>query len=183
MEKHEKKRYMRCDVKLMGMLIVIVSCTLIGCKYSLKYSLRLNDLRIIKRMINMLKGEIKYKSSLLEEAFGSMKDKFNKPYSDFLHSISSELSSGDMIYEEIVLSGLEIIRKNTALSNKDIERISQVLNNLGYLDKEMQLISMNMYLEELEESEKEASLDVSKNGKLFKILGVFTGLFICIFMM
>lgn len=168
-------------MKILGMLLVLTASTLIGYKLSLGFVERLKDIRSVKHLVKMLRGEIKYKVSLLEEAFRNMSNKMDKTYSDFLHNVSNDLAIGTADYEEIISNNLLFLKKNTALKDKDIEQFRRLLNNLGYLDKEMQLSAIDMYLGELEECEVEARNEQDKNGRLYKILGVFTGLFICIF--
>ena len=66
----------------------------------------------------------------------------------------------------------------TSLLSKDINRLADFGANLGYLDKEMQLGSIDLYLEELEGEMKEAEGKAEKNSKLYRIMGMAVGVLI-----
>ena len=52
--------------------------------------------------------------------------------------------------------------------------------NMGYLDNEMQIHSIDLYIEELEYEISKMTEQMSTNTKVFKCLGIMAGLFVVI---
>ncbi len=83
------------------------------------------------------------------------------------------------IWKEAVAKGLE----NTSLSKKDLQNLSGFGENLGYLDKEMQLNTIDLYLSQIEEEIKELSKGVKEKTYMYNTLGILGGIFITIIML
>ncbi len=174
-------------IKITGMIMVVASLTMIGFKLSMRLSCRFENLKYIKKMLLLLKGEIKYKNSMIEEAFAGMADNaFDKnpdnPYALFLQNLSESLKNRcDRSYKDIIANNIKKLQQEVYLRDADIVRFSDFLENLGYLDKEMQIANIDLYLEEIEISLSEALSDIKRNGRLYKLTGAAAGIFICLF--
>lgn len=70
--------------------------------------------------------------------------------------------------------------EKTKLYEKDLDRLISLGENLGYLDKEMQIGTIDLYLENLEQETMEARDNLSKNSRLYQCLGVASGILITI---
>ena len=126
----------------------------------------------------MLRGEIRYTGTPLYEAFGVIGKRTKGVYSDFFLQTAKELEAlNGKRLREIWQSIKENIR-NSHLSEKDWERFMQFGDNLGYLDKEMQLGTIELYLEQIDVELADGYANYNKNNRLCKALGICSGLFL-----
>jgi len=101
----------------------------------------------------------------------------------FLEKVSEELFLGSGgTFPEIWGKCVNQYLKNTSLTETDKEGIVRLGDNLGYLDREMQLTTIDLYLTQLQEEIKEQSMAVKERSKLYNILGIMAGLFLTIVM-
>lgn len=124
----------------------------------------------------MLRGEIKYANTPLTEALSSIAFRVPVPWKDFFKEITEAMEACDgesfaSIFQKMQKKYLD----GTSLLPKDMNRLADFGGNLGYLDKEMQLGSIDLYLEELEGEIQNAGEKVEKNGKLYRIMGMAVG--------
>lgn len=127
----------------------------------------------------MLRGEIKYANTPLTEALSSIAFRVPEPWKDFLKEITEAMEAYDgdtfaSIFQKMQKKYLD----GTSLLSKDMSRLADFGANLGYLDKEMQLGSIDLYLEELEGELKDAGKKIEKNSKLYRIMGMAVGVLI-----
>ena len=64
----------------------------------------------------------------------------------------------------------------------DKENLVRFGENLGYLDREMQLGTIDLYLNQLEEEINEQAIVARERTKLYNVLGIMAGIFITIVM-
>lgn len=168
-------------IKYIGALLIIISSSAIGFRLSSDLELRIEELSILKKMALMLRGEIKYTSTPLFEAFSIIGNRIKSPYKEFLLETAKELeelngTSFTSIWEKMKKKHLE----KTKLYDKDLDRLINLGENLGYLDKEMQIGTIELYLEQLEQETIEAKNNLVKNSRLYQCLGVASGILITI---
>ncbi len=168
-------------LKGFGALLIMASAAGIGASFSRDLKGRCMELRLLKQMIYMLRGEIKYTKTPLPEAFTSIAARMKEPFGSFLEQTAREMESqkegnfGDLWKAQIKawLSG-------TCLKKEDKEQLGSLGEVLGYLDLEMQLSSLDLYLEQLEICIREAQETASTKQKLYQSLGVAGGIFLVI---
>lgn len=168
------------SLKICGIIMVITSMTGMGFALSRNMKLRLDALSELKKILCMLRGEIKYTGTPLYEAFGVIGRRTGGIYSDFFIQTSEELEAlnGKSLRE--IWGGLRLNMKRQYLNEKDWERLMQFGDNLGYLDKEMQLGTIELYIEHIEAELSEGSANYGKNSRLYKALFISGGLLITI---
>jgi len=166
-------------IRILGVMIVLLASCGLGFRMSYELIYRIEDLQQIKRVMIMLRGEIKYANAPLSEALSSIASRVSAPWKDFLKEMAETMEACD---GETLPSIFQTIQKKyldeTSLLSKDRKRFETFGANLGYLDKEMQLSSIDLYLEELEEQIKEAGDKVEKNSRLYRIMGMAVGVLI-----
>lgn len=170
-------------IKMCGIILILASSAGIGFNLSNIMRLRLNELTELKKMILMLRGEIKYTGTPLGEAFGVISRRTKGVYSELFKNTGMELNalSGKTlpeIWKEQFTS--ELMKNESHLSDKDFKWLLQFAEGLGYLDKEMQLGTIELYMEQLDEIIEAGTKDFTKNSKLCKALGICAGLFLTI---
>lgn len=165
-------------LKLCGIVLIIVSTTGIGFFAGNNIWLRLEELKELKKILGMLRGEIRYTGTPLYEAFGIIGKRTRGAYADFFIYTAKELEELNGKNLRTIWGDLKEKNKESHLSEKDWERFMQFGDNLGYLDKEMQLGTIELYLEQIETELAEGYANYSKNSRLYQALGICGGLFL-----
>lgn len=171
-------------MKIVGCILILSSSAGMGMYFSGELRGRIQDLKDLKRIIMLLRGDIRYANTPLPEAVQALSVRHDGKYKVFFSKIAEKLlelggiSFGD-IWKEAVKNELT----NTSLSKKDLSGLAQFGENLGYLDKEMQLNTIDLYLSQIEEEIKELSKNVKEKSYLYNSLGILGGIFIMILML
>lgn len=166
-------------VKFLGVALILASSCGVGFRLSADLLKRVEDLKLLKKIMIMLRGEIKYNNSTMSEAFEIIGNRVESPYNYFFKEVANELNdlSGQTLIE-IWKKMIDKYLKETKLNRKDLERLKNLGDNLGYLDKEMQLSTIDLYLEHLELEIDEGNKNMNTNSRLYKCLGIMGGVLI-----
>ena len=146
-------------LKTAGAFLSLLASTGIGVSFSMDLKKRCEELRILKRLAAMLRGEIRYAKTPLPEAFVRIAQRLSEPFQGFLEEVAEE---------------------QTRLTGADRERLKTLGEVLGYLDREMQLAAIDLYLEQLDCGIAEALEDRGSKERLYRSLGVAGGIFLVI---
>lgn len=169
------------EIRLFGGILIVLSTTLIGFRMGEVYHARMNDLYTLKRMLQLFDGEIRYGNALLEEVFFSTGRRLAAPFGVFLNKAGQILSDlpgallGD-IWEREVKESL----KNTFLTEKDREELISFGRQLGHLDIQMQQKVLMQYERILDREIEKLQNEAAKKQRLYRTLGVLSGLFVTI---
>ena len=164
-------------LKLVGACLIMASAAGIGVSFSTDLKRRCQELRILKQLAYMLRGEIKFTKTPLPEAFSHISVRLPEPFGNFLSNVAEALGTADgELWREKIKESLA----GSHLSRMDKEQLGTLGEVLGYLDLEMQLASIDLYLEQLELSIQEAESSMSSKQKLYQSLGVAGGIFLVI---
>lgn len=168
----------------MGAALIILSSSGIGFSYSARLGRRMEQLRQLQRMAILLRGEISYGNAPLPEALASIGRKLDEPLSVFLRKVASRLREyPDKSFQQVFRDEVGDCLKQSALSVKDKDMLMQMGAFLGYLDREMQLRTVELYLQELCREIQVSGESVPGRQKLFRSLGILGGLFLVILLM
>lgn len=170
--------------KIIGCILVIASSAGLGFFFSNELKCRIEDLRELRKLIVLLRGDIRYANTPLPEAISAIARRHDGCYKAFLSNVSSKLRdlSGvtfSQIWKEAVGKDLAA----TSLGAKDKHGLVQFGDNLGYLDKDMQMNTLDLYITQLEDEISELSKTVKEKAYLFNSLGIMAGIFISIIML
>lgn len=165
-------------LKLLGSILIITATTGIGYTTGRDLKIRLEHLRYIKKLMLMLRGEIKYLKAPLGEAFLSVSKRARQPFSLFFERIALEIES--LSCESFYAIWCKYIDEELSkikLNKKDCQTLKRVGEHLGYMDKEMQLGMIDLYVEQLDEEIKVAKESNDEKIKVYRCLGITVGLF------
>lgn len=170
-------------LKLIGACLVILSSTGIGLYFSNVTKGRLCDLKDLKKNMFILRGDIHYGNTPLPEAIEALAARNNDNFKQFFAGIAKELRKLDgLTFTAIWDKGIHKYLKESYLSPTDRSQLSKLGETLGYLDKEMQIRTIDLYIEQLETELDEAIGSVKEKTRLYNMLGVLFGIFITIVM-
>lgn len=168
-------------LKIAGCAAVLTACSGFGFYYGSEMERRIRELKELRSILLLVKGDIRYWKSSLPEAFCAAADRNAGVFRKFFREAADSLS-GCMAesFEEAFLKAAKEALKDTALKRQDILLLNQLGGMFGRMDTDMQLNALDWYLEQLEENIKELSKEASQKVMLCKSLGVLAGIFLLI---
>ena len=170
-------------IKIIGSIMVIASSTGMGFFFSNEIRCRIEDLREFKKLISLLRGDIRYANTPLPEAISSITRRHSGRYDAFFNHVSLKLQAlSGLTFSDIWKAAIEKELVNTSLAKKDKLHLAQFGENLGYLDKEMQMNTLDLYISQLEEEITDLSKTVKEKAYLYNSIGIMAGIFITIIM-
>lgn len=170
-------------MKIVGCALVILSSAGMGFYFSSEMRSRIEDLKELRKLIGLLRGDIRYANTPLPEAINSIHRRHNGNFQRFFRYVSTKLEElSGQTFPEIWKTATEHELASTSLTKKDKLHLAQFGENLGYLDKDMQMNTIDLYLSQLEELIHETSKTVKEKTYLFNTLGIMGGIFITIIM-
>lgn len=170
-------------LKILGAALTITSCAALGFYCSNELNTRLKQLRELKKYLTILRGDIRYGGTPLPEAIHNLARRTPGAFRTFLTHVAEQLmQSGGGTFSEIWSVCVEKDLKNTSLTETDKEGLARFGDNLGYLDREMQVNTIDLYLNTLQEEIRDQASVVKERTRLYNILGIMAGIFITIIM-
>jgi len=168
-------------VKITGAVFVVAGCTGMGLWRSQSIRKRVDELNEVKKMILLLRGEIRYSLAPLPEAIGRIALKAKPPLIGFLQEIYKALSAMDgESFSDIWTRSTENYLSSSHLKAEDLTIIIDLGTQLGYLDKEMQLGAIDLFLEQLGHTIDEQIKGMPAKQKIYNYLGILCGVLIVI---
>ncbi|KNF07392.1 stage III sporulation protein AB [Gottschalkia purinilytica] len=164
-------------VKIIGCLLTLSSCSLLGFNYSKRYANRLNNLVFIQNCIQLLETEIIYSANPIPEALENTYKKGNKKVSFIFKDIKDHLISNKNIslYESFKYN-FYLSKDKLYLEEEDIEMMLLFGRNLGLSDRMDQQKHFKSILMNLKTQQDDAEDKKNRNAKMYKNLGVLLGL-------
>ncbi|SFR67611.1 stage III sporulation protein AB [Anaeromicropila populeti] len=171
-------------LKVIGAILTISSCTALGLYFSMEIRTRLKELCELRKYITILRGDIRYGGTPLPEAFKGLAERSPGSFQGFFRYVSQELLLlNGQTFQEIWEIGVKKHLNDTCLNKQDKDNIISLGENLGHLDREMQINTIDLFLSQLEGEINELSIVVKERTKLYNTLGIMSGIFITIIML
>lgn len=171
-------------IKILGCILIITSSAGMGFFFSGEIKTRIAELQELKKLIFLLRGDIRYANTPLPEAVQAMAIRHDGKYKRFLTGIAKKLNElGGVSFCSIWKNAVEKDLEKTSLSKKDLEGLARLGENLGYLDKAMQINTLDLYISQLEEEIVDISRNVKEKSYLYNSLGILGGIFITLIML
>lgn len=161
--------------------LMVICCSLLGFTKSKAESGRIKELKALRRMTSLLSGAVSYGAVPLPSAFMSVGAKMDPPYRDFLQQVSRELGNlSGKPFSEVFARNVDTFLLDTYLRREDRENLKRMGGDLGFLDKQMQLQTLQAYQAELDEKIDGLKEGLPARMKLYQSLGIMGGLFFAI---
>lgn len=170
-------------LKISGGLLVLAGASGLGFWMADQWKGHLLCLEQLRKMIILLKGEILYAHSPLEEAFFRVGTRSGGELGAFFVDISRRIEnqSGELFFS-MWKEEIENLGRAMPLSEKDRKELLGFGEHLGYLDLEMQERTILLYLEQLDLEIDYLREHQREKSRLYTSLGVMGGLFLAIIM-
>lgn len=169
-------------MKWLGMCMVLLGSMGLGIWYSALYTRRFKNLIFCRKAILIIRGEIAYGRTPLPQAFGQAAGRIRGAVKEFFELVSERMEEGGARIEKLWSQSLTEAISDREMRKEDIRELRELGDTLGYLDVEMQLQTLDLYLSRLEQSIKEYEGEKKSRTKLYPVLGTMCGALICIIM-
>ena len=140
----------RLMIRAVGAARVVAGAAGLGTFFSSRLLLRLRLLEDLRKLVFLLKGEILYGNSSLEEAFARAGGRLDGRIGRFAEMVAEGIGERQgRGFQEIWKAEMESLA-DLPLDREDREQLESFGGQLGYLDRQMQERTMLLYLEQLE---------------------------------
>ena len=170
-------------IKLAGGILVMVSCSLGGIYFSRKEDFRIQDLEEMKKAFIILKSEIEYSLNTLPDALLNISYKTDRQINSFFLSLSQRLTgekcgSFDEAWRKSIAEELSGSYRTSGsyLKEEDIKAFERLGQTLGYLDKKLQINSIDTAISYIDDKAAYLRKTGEKNKRMYRSIGVICGL-------
>ena len=165
-------------IKYILIFFILIISYMIGNLYSKRYVNRVAELEKMKSMLNVFKAKIKFTGLTIQEIFNQLYED-NQDNMGKIFKLANEYMN-DKNAKEAWEMALENSKNDNYLSTEDIIALKSLGKMLGNTDIEGQVSQIELSENLLDEKIAEAQEAKKKNTKLYKTLGISTGLAIAI---
>ena len=165
-------------LKITGAVLILASCAGMGFGKGMEYKRRVAELLLLKKWLLMLRGEIKYAGTPLPEAFARIGSKMENVYGIFLTQVSKDLEGQNgQSLQEIWEKNLNEVFQNSKnfLNREDRQQLKSLGSQLGYLDREMQISTIDFFVEQMETQIQQLEAEQGKRCRVYHCIGIFAG--------
>lgn len=167
--------------KVIGSVLILLASTAIGIAKGRDLQRYLGELESLKQLFLMLKSEIKYTKAPLGEAFSRIGRKRKDFFGEWMISLAGELEErAGITFFELWKKSIENVFQKSCLKEADIAQLKSMGMNMGCLDEEMQLGTIDLYMEQLEITICRRREELQAKKRLCNCLGVMGGIFLVI---
>lgn len=166
-------------MKVVGAVLIVASTTLWGFMKAQSYIARPKQLQQLKTALQLLQTEISYGVTPLPQAFAKLESKLEPPIADFFSQARNGLQSG-LTAKQAWQKAIEETGEDTALEEKDQQVLEELGYNLGQSSSEDQLRYLELAQNNLDDLHKKASEKKENKVKLWRYLGVLSGLLVVV---
>lgn len=168
-------------IKLVGLLMILISCSLGGILYGSIFKRRESELRKVYRKVIDLENKILYSREPLPYALTEISEGDSTEVGTVFFNCSQKLLNNEVddVYSAFSES-INMSRDKLALKDEDFRIILDMSKSLGKLDEEGHKKIFQSSLALLKRNMEEAHELTLKNGKLYRCLGISVGLVIVI---
>lgn len=168
-------------IKTIGCILMVVGCAGIGFWRAECMRKRLEEMQDLKKYVLFMRGEMGCGNKTLPETFVELGKKSKGVWKNFFCNIGMELGKMDgRTLAEIWQEGIKSQLSNSFLREREKEEWKNLGDNLGYLDKDMQLHMLELFQFHLRERMEDERKEVKNQSKLSQALGVMSGIFLTV---
>ncbi|WP_353095891.1 stage III sporulation protein AB [Tissierella praeacuta] len=168
-------------LKVISILLIFLTSTTIGYLYGKTFSSRLDNLIYLEQCIKILETEIVYGATPLPEALSNVFNKGKGKVSYIFEEIKNDLflNKGGGVYNSF-LSVESRLYDDLHLQKEDVEVFLSLGRVLGTSDRMDQQKNFTLILNQIGAQILEAKIERNKNEKMYRGLGIITGIGIII---
>lgn len=175
-------------LKLFGAAFVIAGCSALGIGYGRKLNLHLEELRFLRELYRMIRGEIRYTKEPFPEVMLEVSSRIKEPYASlFVQAHRAFEEQGSLQFPQWFRSytsgTLESYRRERGMTDEEWEQFLSLGGQTGYLDLDMQIGTLKLSGERWETWIREAESQIGPKRRIGSCLGVLGGVFLTILLL
>ena len=160
-------------LKIIGIVLIMMSASLMGYLFSKDYIERINRLEQIQKMLILLKGEISYSNNSVQEALENISEMIEGKVGEFVAKVQESFKKSEM-----PLSVDNIFDKKSSLKSEDKNSLKDFGRGLGITDRQTQINNIEKYQSQIQLTIKELKAEKNEKCKLYRMLGITCGAFL-----
>lgn len=169
--------------KIIGMVLVVFATTSYGIALSKDIKTRLCELKEMKKIIFLLKGEICFGHTPILEAFDNVSRRCREPFRGIIQSlVKYGYESSKQPFNEIWINGIGNGLVNTHLTKEEQQKILNLGSELGLNDIKTQQNAIDSFAAELDMDIQNLAGVIPGRVKLYNSMGIMLGIVIAIIM-
>ena len=169
--------------KLILGIVLTASTSLIGFALAADSAKRPRTLREIQALLQMFENEISYLSNLLSDAFKRLHDGTNSEAAILFKAAAENLSLSGVTADEAWEKAVNENYSKLSLNKEDKAILMSFGKMLGNSDLEGQISNIKLISAQLKLQEAKAEEMKKKNEKMYRSLGVLSGLALTIILL
>lgn len=171
-------------IKGIGAVMVILAGGGWGMLQAAKIEECYRQMRYLRKLIFRIRSEIRYSRQVLPEAFLYVGSEAQEPYKMWLLSLCERLTKR----QGTSLAGIweEETRRYLAeigIPQDMMESLIRLGSELGTIDIEMQVRTLDLYLEQMEQKMEDMRTEQKERIRLYQCVGVTGGIFLAIILL
>lgn len=160
-------------IKSINLILVLLICTYLGIQKAKVYEKRYKELQYFQSALNMFKSKLEFTYEPINNIFSDIsKIIYNGSSNIFLNTIENK--------ENLNLAWMNSVENNNQFNDEDKDIIKTFGKLLGKTDIKGQVSEIELMQNLIEKQISNAELEKNKNVKLYKTMGIISGLGICI---
>lgn len=171
-------------IKIVGLLLIVLLSSFIGCLIANKYNFRVKELEDIISALELLETRVKYTYDTIADSFEFVADNMKtKAYRIFMIAAAMLKDNKNMSAGDIFRQACDEEGNFLDMTKEDIEVLKGLGTSLGQVDLEGQLKNITLVRELTVKQLDEAVDGKNRNYKLSRNMGVFVGLTIMVILL
>lgn len=171
-------------IKFFASILIGFPIITFGFYKSYKDDYRKKDLQELYKALNILKYEIDYSFRTLDEAFYSISTKVSYPINDIFYCIYENMKSEvDMSLTDIFNKSIDINRRKTFLSKKDLDEFLDLSKTINHLNENAINGRIDIFMDYINTELSLIQIEGAKNKKLYQTLSILSSILVIIILL
>lgn len=169
-------------IKNILLFVILFTSTSIGILISNKYSNRVKELKEMKIGLNIFNAKIKFTYEPIPKIFNdiALTISENSNISKIFLQTSKKIQEEQLNAGEAWKNSIHEVKNY--MNKEDLQILENLSNLLGKVDLEGQVSEINLVENFLDTQIEKAEIEKTKNAKMYKTLGITSGLAMVIFL-
>lgn len=171
-------------LKLLGGCMILGGCFGLGLWYRAQFQGRLREVRLLRRILELLSGEVRYGRATLPECCGHVAKYLSPPMEEAFLAIEKEMGENTgLSFGEIFRSRTEAALQTFALKEEDREIFFRFAEQTGFADGQMQLKTLEQSIELLRAAEEKLENENAGKCRMAVGLGAMSGMLLILILL
>lgn len=164
-------------LKTIGAVMILCGCMGLGMWYRSQFLGRVKNLRILRQILDLWESEVRYGKATLGECCLHMQKQLPEPFKSCFERLNRKLQeaggeSCGKLFRMVLEEGL----RELPLQKEDIDAFLQFMPENGYMDGQMQLLSIQRSRDLLEDTLERLEKENAEKCRLALGLGAMSGM-------